>query len=240
MVNDKDLFIAIRDEYINVYYHGQSVCKLKYCKNGVKGSTHKKYLGVKETGYFTSLNGEVADKRSIIKSLCELDDIKKNVKPHKDKEKVNSYGQILDSNSQTIDVEITFSRSHEYSKSSIDYAVIKNLEHEYYIVFYEAKHFSNPEIRSKSEPKVLKQIERYKRILIDNQSEIAESYKNVCSNLSDLGLIGNRFFLNDIANGYRLNVDIEPRLIIFDCKKINGDVHMKKLQKILSDKLITK
>ena len=34
MVNNPQLYIAIRDNYINVYYKGQSLCKLAYCRDG--------------------------------------------------------------------------------------------------------------------------------------------------------------------------------------------------------------
>ena len=44
IVNDKSLFIAIRDEKINVYHKGNSVCKLWFEKGKVIGETHYKYL----------------------------------------------------------------------------------------------------------------------------------------------------------------------------------------------------
>ena len=45
MVKDEDLFIAIRNEYLNVYYYGQSICKVEFVKNNIKWTSHKKYLG---------------------------------------------------------------------------------------------------------------------------------------------------------------------------------------------------
>ena len=45
MVEDRILFIAIRDEYIDVYYKGNSICKLSY-NNGVIVEVHYKYLNL--------------------------------------------------------------------------------------------------------------------------------------------------------------------------------------------------
>lgn len=48
IVDEPNLFIGFRDEYLNVYYHGNNVLKLEYVrgarKEKLKGSTHKKYL----------------------------------------------------------------------------------------------------------------------------------------------------------------------------------------------------
>ena len=30
MIADEELFIAIRKEYLNVYYYGQSICKIEF------------------------------------------------------------------------------------------------------------------------------------------------------------------------------------------------------------------
>jgi hypothetical protein len=108
MVNDKDLFIAIRDESLNVYFNGQSICRLEYSKGIIKGHTHKKYLGVNESGYFASKNGNISNKKSSIANLDQLEDIKTNVRKHIGKEKLSSYKEVLGKDKQIIDVEVTF------------------------------------------------------------------------------------------------------------------------------------
>ena len=46
MVKDEDLFIAIRNEYLNVYYYGQSICKVEFVKNNIKWTSHKNILAL--------------------------------------------------------------------------------------------------------------------------------------------------------------------------------------------------
>ena len=108
MVNDQDLFIAIRDESLNVYFNGQSICKLEYSNGAIKGQTHKKYLGVEDDKYFSSFNGIVTDQNAVIKNLADLDAIKANIKKYFGKEKLASYGEVLGKEKRVIDVEVTF------------------------------------------------------------------------------------------------------------------------------------
>ena len=94
MVTDKDLFIAIRKEYLNVYYKGQSLCRLDY-KSFVRGTTHKKYLGVNKPGYFYSNNGIFSSEISEISSLSEIAQLKQNITKHIGKEKKKSNTVIV-------------------------------------------------------------------------------------------------------------------------------------------------
>ena len=91
MIMDKELFVAIRDNYINVYYNGQCICLLKYSNKGsVLGKTHGKYLGIDENKYITSENGEIFNENSKIKFLSDINQIKENIAiKHIGKEKGN-------------------------------------------------------------------------------------------------------------------------------------------------------
>jgi len=71
MVKDEDLFIAIRNEYLNVYYYGQSICKVKFVNNKIKWTSHKKYLGIDESGYAET--GVYLEK---------IDELKRNARKH--------------------------------------------------------------------------------------------------------------------------------------------------------------
>jgi hypothetical protein len=233
MLNDKELFIAIRDKYLNVYYYGQSICKLFSNKEHIKGETHKKYLGVNDVDYFTSEDGEIKDPTAIIKSLCAIDEIKKNVKKHIGEEKRASYNQILSEPDKCIDVEVTLvenkvelpTKLEDYKRNSIDFAVVENEQ----LVFYEAKHISNQEIRSNSpKPDVIYQLERYKESLENHKDEIISSYQIVSKNREDLGITSSSI--------KKLSINTEPRLIIFETSE--NDKHIQKLKNILEDRLI--
>ena len=238
MVNDEDLFIAIRDEYVNVYYSGQSICEFSYLKRKkvVKGKTHEKYLGIEGTGYASSENGKISSLESVIKDLNELSEIKENVKKHIEKEKGESYKVILNKESQVIDTEATFvevlkpnpKKEKGYQRSSIDYVALeKNSENEIKIVFYEAKHYSNPEIRSTEVPKVVEQINRYEEALKlhekEYKQEIINTYKLICQNLKDLNIVKNRNLVEDV-NTSNLVIDFQPKLIVFG---FGSDAHAR-------------
>lgn len=218
MIADEDLFIAIRNKYLNVYFYGQSICKIEFINNKIKWTTHKKYLGIDEKGYTdTGIH------------LDKLDDLKKNAKKYGGKEKEQVKNQILNNKSLCIlDVEIAFS-----GVGSIDYlAVEKNENNTINLVFYEAKHFSNSEIKSRTIPKVFKQIEKYETALTAHKNEIIDSYKTIYKNILELNL-NNKSKLKELIeeNINNMEVDIEPKLIIFEidpCKM--NDQHIQKLQ----------
>ena len=247
MVNDKELFIAIRKEYLNVYYHGQSICKLSYDKS-VIGKTHKKYLGVNVGGYFSSSNGVISDKASKIMSLAEISLIKENVKKYIGKEKDKSYNEILNFNNNILDVEATLVKcripnpklKRDYEVSSIDYVALEHNENNVYkLVFYEAKHFSNPEIRSRKIPRVFSQINRYKEALALHKTEILDSYKLVLNNLNDLSILKTRNIIFSQAIKEKMEIDFEPRLIVFGVDKDeNKDEHLIKLRNHFNNNLI--
>lgn len=241
MVNDNELFIAVRNESLNVYYNGQSLCKLSFNqrKKHIKGETHKKYLGITNKGYFTSHNGVILNEKSIIKNLAEIDSIKKNVKKHIGKEKFESYKQIMNRDKCVIDVEITLikdkvpnpKKRSDYKISSIDYLSLEKNK----LVFYEAKHNTNSEIRSRTTPKVFEQIERYEKELVQHKNEILNSYKLVLQNLIDLNILKNQFIPN------KFEINFNPFLIVFDVdKNENNDKHLQKLRKHLGERLILK
>ena len=237
MVKDEDLFIAIRNEYLNVYYYGQSICKIEFKKraNEIKWTTHLKYLGISESGYTST--GDYLDR---------IDELKKNARKHggKEKEQVKKY--ILDDKEVCIlDVEVTFSKEHDnehdYRKRSIDYLTVEKTEDQKpKLVFYEAKHFENPEIRANKDPKVFEQIEKYEKVLNDSnhQKEILNSYKRIFENIKDLNL-NNWRKVHDLLsdNIDYLEIETKPKLIIFEIdKNKKEDIHIKKLKNKFGEK----
>ena len=134
-----------------------------------------------------------------------------------------------------LDVEVTFGREENYGKRSIDYlALEKNENNKISLVFYEAKHFDNSEIRAREIPKVFEQIEKYERALTDHfhQIEILNSYKTIYKNVLELNL-NNKSKLTELVeeNIENLEIDNEPRLIIFEIDPTKmTDIHIQKLK----------
>ncbi|KAA6318846.1 hypothetical protein EZS27_031193 [termite gut metagenome] len=243
IVNDNDLFIAIRDEYINVYYKGNSICKLSFNNGKLVNETHYKYLLNPNLSdiYVKAIDGTFEHQNSEMKfipSLSDIDLIKTASNPYSGEEKSGVH-LMLKKWDDVIDTEIAFDDSSRIDLLKIE----KKGNSELKLVFYEAKHFSNPEIRAQGqdEPKVINQLKRYEGTLKLHESEILESYKIVCRNKKDLEIVKNCNLIDGVLNN-KLSIDFQPKLIIFgfDQDQKDGRVwkqHKDKLQTILGDRL---
>lgn len=246
MVNDKDLFIAVRNEYISVYYRGNSICELHFDNSKIVGRTHYKYLLRPDLNdYLKSLDGEFElnnPAKKFITSLNDLNLIKKSSLVYSGEEKTGVHS-ISIKEKNILDIEITFSNL-DSKTDRLDYVKIVEDHEKLKLVFYEAKHFTNPEIRAKSTPRVLGQIEKYKKALKEHETEIIKSYKLVCKNLQELNLIKpyHDNYIKRISDGENISIDYSPMLIVFgfDQDQKDGNIwkkHLEKLQDTLKDRL---
>ena len=233
IIADKDLFIAIRNNYLNVYYYGQSIYKIEFVKNKLRWTTHKKYLDSHslESGYKSTENPLLED----------LETIKQRAKVYGGKEKEQVKEQILSNNSLCVlDVEVTFSRETNFGRRSIDYLAVESNNGKINYVFYEAKHFENSEIRARKTPKVFEQMEKYEQALSDpnHKKEILNSYKTVYENVLDLNLSNKQKLTQLIGkNIEHIDIDSEPRLIIFEVSSEEKDnIHIQKLTNQFGEK----
>ncbi len=109
------------------------------------------------------------------------------------------------------------------SAPRVDFAALQMTDQGAEIVFFEAKDFTNPELRKSggADPEVIDQIERYSDLLRDNRDAVTDSYRRVCGNLFDLRGLADRNrqrheILKGIADGLTpLTVNDAPRLIVF-------------------------
>jgi hypothetical protein len=95
------------------------------------------------------------------------------------------------------------------------------------VVFHEAKHFSNGELRASPDrdPEVADQIGRYRRTLAYHADDIARSYQEVCRALVRMDEMRQRInphapaldplILEVAGSAYPRIIDSEPRLVIF-------------------------
>jgi len=235
IVSDRSLFVAIRNEYINIYYQGCSIFKIAYKNGQLISETHYKYLvrpNVKNP--YVLWNGEhpALEERTneILIHEFDLDLLKKSSGWYAKAEKVGLH-QILKSNRNVVDVEVALSSESEVETESddqstkakrvadrIDFAAIQKKEGRACIVFFEAKRFDNGELRSKKpEPPVIKQIRKYEAFIQNHRSELETSYRRVCENLVQL-IRPDRYdtLVKDVADRpERLTVDSDVRLVVF-------------------------
>ena len=178
-----------------------------------------------------------------IGNLAELDSLKKAAQPYAGDEKTGVHNVIL-ANENVLDVEI------QWGGDRIDLAVLQETNRGIALVFFEAKHFANGELRArKGQPKVVNQVKRYASTLSDNRRAIEASYCRVCRNLVDLRGLAERYpkrhllMERIVERPQELFVDENPRLIVFgfDGDQKNGSYwkpHLQKLRDEIGDKRV--
>ena len=257
LVKDKETFVAIRENEVHVYYRGCRLLDLRYVNDGLHGEVDYKYLlrPIKDSNkrIVKVIDGrpnlEVFGTLPHIENLLDLEALKDAVKPYSGAEKSGVHDIIHSRHNRgkVLDVEVAFGNNES---KRVDFAALYKMDGTIEVRFYEAKHFSNPAL-TKSERgrlKVLNQVDSYSRLLNKYRSNVEESYRGVCSNLSNLSGISQRYpdrhkLLERIANGSNLTINPEVRLVVFGYSRDqwNGKdwkKHREKLKKKLDGRLI--
>ena len=221
LVEDKNLFLGVRDRYVDIYLNGRRILNLEYAKNTFVGKTHFKYLvnlsrADTNSEYVNFKNGSferVSLKEPYRQIDADLVGIKKSVKPYQGEENEGVH-KIIMHNKNVIDTEIQFPGEDR----RVDFAALQKAGGKIKILFFEAKTYSNSQIRHPaSRPEVFDQIEAYERIIRRHRKEIQESYQRVAENIASLKGWNTRrsnIFAEAAASG--LIVDPEVRLVIFN------------------------
>ena len=255
LMDDKDLFVAIRDNRVNVYYCGCRLAEVWMESGAVVGQTHYKYLlrpsinspyvRFEEEAYL-----ERGDAPALfVESPAEVEALKGAARPFAGEEKTGVQ-QIIKANPNVLDVEIAFGLrgTSETGPSAprVDFAALQIPDGGGQVVFYEAKRFADHgALRAKDErslPNVVKQIDCYSKLLRDNREKVVESYLRVCSNLLSLRGMEERHrerhgMLERISRK-PLSIDPEPKLVVFgfDADQRDGYAwkpHRKRLVELL-------
>lgn len=232
IASDPDLFIAIRDGYLNVYWNGNSLLKLTLDGDRLVGETHYKYLLRPDAPEpYIRVEGGVASLPDNAATLfhCDLSDVsalKRTASAYGGDEKAGVHRIVL-GNSNVIDVEVAFRLAGKIKKAPptrrIDFAALRPVSSGAELVFYEAKLFSNAEIRASGEgdPHVVEQINGYRDLLVKHAPDLIKSYRTVCSNLAALHGVKERYaaslgLMRDLADGTAaLHVNEAVWLVVF-------------------------
>jgi len=255
MSDDPQLFIAIRDEYLNVYWKGNSLLKLSMQEDRLCGQIHYKYMLRPEaisSPYLTFVDGKPLSANPADFFLSDLSDIaslKRSANDHAGEEKAGVH-KIVMSNANIIDVEVAFGTHNGASgarlaqRKRIDFAALQMGAQGPELVFFEAKSFNNSELRSDgdSPPPVLRQLKSYRDFLghAQSQEDVIRSYQQVCRNLLSLHGVRDRFepiqtLLLEISEGKRpLLVNSGVRLVVFgyDRDQDTGAIWQRHRQKL--------
>lgn len=253
IADDRELFVAIRDGYLNVYWKGNSLLKLRLEGGELIGETHYKYLlrpEVETQTYVRIENGQTklaAPANLFMPDISDLGALKRAANRYAGGEKEGVH-QIVKNNSNVIDVEIAFSTEHEkkgrLTAKRIDFSALKIAPSGPEIVFFEAKLFTNKELRADGPVvPVFGQLDQYRDFLGDalNASNLITSYRQTCGNLVALEGVCNRYgsmleVMKEIAsNKVDLKINSEVRLVVFgfDSDQRDGKVWARHSQKLL-------
>jgi hypothetical protein len=264
IISDEDLYVAIRKEYINIYYQGCSIFKVSYKGGRLIFETHYKYLirpiVLNPYVLWKGDRPDVKDRwNDILIDEFNLDSLKKSSCWYSEDEKVGVH-RILKSNKNVVDVEVALSPKSDVETDiedqnpkgrrgadRIDFAAIQRKDGKPCIVFFEVKRFDNGELRSqKFEPAVLKQIKKYEVFIEKYRPQFETSYRRVCKNLVDLALNPVDPLVKEVAERpEQLTIDSGVRLVVFgyDRDQENGKVwnkHKEILRNYLKDRLLLK
>lgn len=178
----QNVFMAIRNGYLDFYHKGGRL--FKFDKNGFQ--THIKYASVIEKqnkDYLTQ--SEIGKYKTSIEFDKSYSRIKENCGNYAGIEAIgvaNLYSQhsyMSKSDIVVLDVEVSFKSNNKDKKQDRIDILLFNKKTKT-LQFVEAKHYSNGEIKSNTKPKVINQIDRYKKQINNPKvnKEILEAYQN--------------------------------------------------------------
>ncbi|WP_425991708.1 hypothetical protein [Afipia sp. DC4300-2b1] len=250
-----DVFIAVRANSLNVYHRGASIFRIDDGGDGrLIPWTHTKYL-IRQQQVLAQLHHDGHFQPADIgwsqyAGPSTLSDMIRSATDLAGAEKSGLHPLIVGS-SKVIDVELSLLRANssidesladtdahsagappiDRSQDRLDVVTVENRGGKPFIVFHEAKHFSNPALRAKGEPAVLAQIVRYQATLRQHDATLRQRYVAVCQALVRLhtmqtaartALPSSRPPLEPdpliaaIASGQvKAEIDPDPRLIVF-------------------------
>ena len=259
-VDDKETFVAIRDNYVNVYYLGASLLKLSWrsSTSDVLGEVHYKYLvrstRTRNLGEYANVRADGTvelppNSRELLLDHLNVQELKAAAYPHAGEEKKGVHKIAQKDRNAVLDLEAAI-REHEGVRQ-VDIVALVEAGDDTILRFFEAKAFNNPELRKggSQKPDVLQQIERYSESLKRHRDAILASYRRVCANLHNLEGLGTHEAHNTrqamikavVEGSSTLVLDDEPRLVVFnfDNDQRTGDAwrpHREKLCRSLKQR----
>lgn len=234
----RKLLIAIRDGYMNAYADGQSVLLIEFSTTpcGVKPrcEIHHKYVDLPKTksGYVVFDGKQILEPGGVpvmsYGGRAMMDEWISRALEHKGVEKVG-VAIIAAQHANIIDVEMGLP-ANEVSEPEakkvaprMDIVALEEGQSGIRIVFYEAKHLSNGELRSKAwEPEVLQQLKKYETYVSDpsRREQIIAAYRETCALLCEIAQMRGveaGSLIQKVAHNRDVTLDLDPkpRLIVF-------------------------
>jgi hypothetical protein len=198
-----DIFVAVRRNSLNVYYRGGSIFRIDDQGDGTPSpKTHVKYLVRQQQVLAELIDGQFVPNAigwTHYTGPETLNDMIRAASDLAGPEKTGLHPLIV-GGTAVIDVEVALGRAgeamsiesatdgSETSKSTayrnqdrLDVATLERQGRNIAVVFHEAKHFTNPELRVRSgAPPVVGQLRRYRTTLAHHAPALIERYQAAC------------------------------------------------------------
>ncbi|KQU17584.1 hypothetical protein ASG63_08720 [Methylobacterium sp. Leaf94] len=232
------LLIAVRDGYLNVYAEGQSVLKIGFDvrRSGdvrLRGRIHRKYVQGGEAGNgYLVFDGEqvTSSDGTRVASYDGPGTLRSWVEAARDwsGDEKKGVAVITLNHPEVIDVEMALPANAAVSPTDTRVAnrmdivaLERNAAGTASLAFYEAKLFSNGELRARTfKPRVLQQLDRYRSYVSapDRRAQVLAAYKEACALHVEFARMRGATIsplVAEVTAGGALEMDAEPRLIIF-------------------------
>lgn len=275
-----DLILAVRGNYLNVYYQGGSLYKIEYKNGRVTPLTHFKYL-VRNVQKYISISEQLQFNIGNFNPIHQryegtktLKEMMTAVQTYTGQEKELLHSLIIAS-PNVIDVEVSIEQApneptvseqeigsndggeamaaeepdakSKYKQDRLDVVSLEEGENGLCVLaFHEAKMLSNPDLKSKDEPKIVGQMKRYRRTIAHHETEILKSYEHVCHDLLRLYVLRaarcsaakplDPLIKRVAKKEVSLRIDPKPRLLIFGYDADQRDGSLKKISDSLKEK----
>jgi len=214
---ERDVFIAIREQGINAYVGGRSIARIDWKGGRLKLLVHPKFLAVTRTAARVNLlppnrspvQGVIIDDAS--KYAENFDLVKTTARLFSDEERDAENG-IAVKCGNVIDMEVAFSGEPdddgEAPKSRTGRVDLVSADKDGNLTLVEAKLYSNAELHCVGVPRLCEQLGKYQAWATRNKGSIINAYQAVREYREQLGLTVGKLPVT-ISN-----LDTSPRLLI--------------------------
>jgi hypothetical protein len=235
LVESDDVFLAIRNDSINAYAKGMSIGKIGWDGRNVTLIVHEEYLSLSSNvQYLNLLAPGTQNTRPVAYDekgyIAHLGSIKNRAGRFAGGERKGT-NKIACRVLTVVDMEAAFTetaekepdpekrREVESDSGRLDLVVLAADKR---LLTFEAKLFSNGELRSETTPKVCGQLSTYHSTIAARHRELVEAYANVVGTFASLR---GHFFENRVRHPNwaaalkdpgSITIDPIPRLLIFD------------------------
>ena len=198
-----DIFLAVRRDSLNVYHRGGSIFRIDDRGDGIPSpKTHVKYLVRQQQVLAELIDGQFVPNAigwTHYTGPETLNDMIRAASDLAGPEKTGLHPLIV-GGATVIDVEVALGRVGEAmpvecppdqpdtsrstafrNQDRLDVATLEQQGRNIAVVFHEAKHFTNPELRARSGvPPVVGQLRRYRTTLAHHAPALIERYQAAC------------------------------------------------------------